>query len=261
MENQIYFTVYYGEDRKQYEVFTFGSENIEKMSAYLNQEQWDEVTKDFFAALDCPVTMMSFKEAFGEDFIGKEALPGNPDEAVRMYDEFLAGERVVENSNGRTIADIDDGSMRYMIYDINGDHVPELHIQTAGDYYMLAYRNNVLFILLHEQMEEALKYYDIRQNGEIVYIYTTENKENYYFGKFEFSGKSHKTARFYRNDRNGNSVWDEDDEYECNGDICTLEEWLDRAEGYLCIDENGEVQILNLIEWKDYNYEKKNRRL
>lgn len=121
---------------------------------------------------------------------------------------------------------------------------------------MLAYRNNVLFILLHEQMEEALKYYDIRQNGEIVYIYTTENKENYYFCRFEFSGKSHKTARFYRNDRNGNSVWDEDDEYECNGDICTLEEWLDRAGGYLCIDENGEVQILNLIEWKDYNYEK-----
>lgn len=256
VENQIYFTVYYGEDRKQYEVFTFGSENIEKMSAYLNQEQWDEVTKDFFAALDCPVTMVSFEEAFGEDFIGKEALPENPDEAVRMYDEFLAGERVVENSNGRTIADIDDGSMRYMIYDINGDHVPELHIQTAGDYYMLAYRNNVLFILLHEQMEEALKYYDIRQNGEIVYIYTTENKENYYFCRFEFSGKSYKTARFYRNDRNGNSVWDEDDEYECNGDICTLEEWLDRAGGYLCIDENGEVQILNLIEWKDYNYEK-----
>ena len=261
VENQIYFTVYYGEDRKQYEVFTFGSENIEKMSAYLNQEQWDEVTKDFFAALDCPVTMMSFKEAFGEDFIGKEALPGNPDEAVRMYDEFLAGERVVENSNGRTIADIDDGSMRYMIYDINGDHVPELHIQTAGDYYILTYREDVLFILFHEKIEEALQYYDVCKNGEIVYKYTTENKESYSFYQFQFSGNAHKTAGFYWNDSNGNGVYDEDDAYECDGYNCTWEEWLDRAEGYLCIGENGEVQILNLIEWKDYNYEKKNRRL
>lgn len=256
VEDEIYFTVYYGEDGKRYEAFTFESENIENMSGYLNQEQWDEATQDFFAVLDCPVAMMSYEEAFGENFIGKEVPAEDPDEAVRVYDEFLAGERTPENSGGRAIANPDDGSMRYMIYDVNGDDVPELHIQTAGDYYILAYRNKVLFILFHENMEEALKYYDVCKNGSVVYQYTTEHKESYSFCKFEFSGKAHITNGFYWNDGNGNGVYDEDDAYECNGDCCTWEEWLDRAEGYLDIDKNGDVQILNLVEWKDYRYEK-----
>ena len=248
VEYEIYFTVYHGEDGMQYEIFT--SEN-ESMSGYLNQEQWDEVTKDFFAMLGCPVTMAAYEEAFGRDFIGTEVLHGNMDEAMRVYDEFLAGERMLENPGGRTIADMDDGNMKYLIYDINGDHIPELHIQTAGDYYILAYRNNVLFILFHEQVEEALKYYGVCKSGEIVYKYTIENEESYSFYKFEFSGNEYKTIGFYRNDSNGNGVYDEDDEYECNGDICTLEEWISRAEGYLCIHKNGDVQVLDLIEWKD----------
>lgn len=64
------------------------------------------------------------------------------------------------------------------------------------------------------------------KNGEIVYKYTKENKESYSFYKFEFSGNAFKTIGFYRNDSNGNGVYDENDEYECNEDICTFEQWL-----------------------------------
>lgn len=107
--------------------------------------------------LDCPVTMVTYEEAFGKNFTGTEALHGNTDEAMRAYDEFLSGERALENSGGSTIANMDDGSMKYLTCDINGDHIPELHIQTSGDYYILAYQNNVLFVLFHEQVEETLK--------------------------------------------------------------------------------------------------------
>ena len=93
-----------------------------------------------------------------------------------------------------------------------------------------------------------------------VYKYTKENKENkesYSFYKFEFSGNAFKTIAFYRNDSNGNGVYDENDEYECNETICTFEEWTSSAEGYFSIDKNGDVQILHMMEWKDYNESKK----
>lgn len=143
----------------------------------------------------------------------------------------------MENSGGSTIANMDDGSMKYLTCDINGDHIPELHIQTSGDYYILAYQNNVLFVLFHEQVEETLKCYGVCKNGEIVYKYTKENKESYSFYKFEFSGNAFKTIAFYRNDSNGNGVYDENDEYECNETICTFEEWTSSAEGYFSIDK------------------------
>ena len=254
VENEIYFTVYYGETGIEYEIFIFGDES---MSGHLNQEQWDEVTKDFFTMLDRPVTMVTYEEAFGKNFIGTEALHGNTDEAMRAYDEFLSGERALENSGGRTIADMDDGSMKYLTCDINGDHIPELHIQTSGDYYILAYQNSVLFVLFHEQVEEALKCYGVCKNGEIVYKYTKENKESYSFYKFEFSGNVFKTIGFYRNDSNGNGVYDENDEYECNEDICTFEQWISSAEGYFSINKNGDVQILDMMEWKDYDESRK----
>ncbi len=65
VENEIYFTVYYGETGIEYEIFIFGDES---MSGHLNQEQWDEVTKDFFTMLDRPVTMVTYEEAFREKF-------------------------------------------------------------------------------------------------------------------------------------------------------------------------------------------------
>ena len=58
-------------------------------------------------------------------------------------------------------------------------------------------------------------------------------------------------------DSNGNGVYDENDEYECNETICTFEEWTSSAEGYFSIDKNGDVQILHMMEWKDYNESKK----
>ena len=78
-----------------------------------------------------------------------------------------------------------------------------------------------------------------------------------FFYKFEFSGNAFKTIAFYRNDSNGNGVYDENDEYECNETICTFEEWTSSAEGYFSIDKNGDVQILHMMEWKDYNESKK----
>lgn len=43
----------------------------------------------------------------------------------------------------------------------------------------------------------------------------------------------------------------------CNETICTFEEWTSSAEGYFSIDKNGDVQILHMMEWKDYNESKK----
>ena len=34
-------------------------------------------------------------------------------------------------------------------------------------------------------------------------------------------------------------------------------EWTSSAEGYFSIDKNGDVQILHMMEWKDYNESKK----
>lgn len=62
-------------------------------------------------------------------------------------------------------------------------------------------------------------------------------KKSYSFYKFEFSGNAFKTIAFYRNDSNGNGVYDENDEYECNETICTFEEWTSSAEGYFSIDK------------------------
>ena len=86
---------------------------------------------------------------------------------------------------------------------------------------------------------------------------TTRCIESYSFYKFEFSGNAFKTIGFYRNDSNGNGVYDENDEYECNEDICTFEQWISSAEGYFSINKNGDVQILDMMEWKDYDESRK----
>lgn len=43
------------------------------MSGHLNQEQWDEVTKDFFTMLDCPVTMVTYEEALEKFYWNRSA--------------------------------------------------------------------------------------------------------------------------------------------------------------------------------------------
>ena len=62
---------------------------------------------------------------------------------------------------------------------------------------------------------------------------------------------------------NGDGVYDETDQYECEDTryhddppmmrIVTMEEWLEEIAGYLYVDEDGTVKAVESLEWKAYS--------
>lgn len=256
IEQDICFYTYYTRDltgnweESCHEISMLKSDNY--VTAVFDKEQWEEITREFFEAMEHPVAMISFDEAFGEDFAVSGNQSGNLDETITIYEEFLSGEGSAENIDIEAIADLSqNGDVKYAIYDVSGDDIPELHIQTDSYYYIFTYRNDRLFILTRFAAGD----YDITEEGEIVHRNIAMTQEVYEV--YSFMSSAHvDIMRLIRTDYDKNGIYDENDEYQYSYNVyfysdrtCTLKEWQDMAGEYLYEGADGTLQVRDAVEW------------
>lgn len=235
-------------------------------SGKMNEATWNEVTDGFFEAVEHAPEMYSFDDFFGEDF-SYRAIRGEMKADVRgVYEEFLRGERNAEtismqeiiagNENDEEKEAADESNVRYVIWDVTGDGIPELHIQTKQDYYILKYEKDILFVW---KIEDEPNNYRILKNGTTIYC-RLETDSEYYFCCQQENVEEKYRVRFERIDRNKDGIYDENDRYllddhDCYKDMteCAMQEWQEKAEKYLCMDKNGKALIEDQqVEWVEW---------
>lgn len=101
-------------------------------------------------------------------------------------------------------------------------------------------------------------------NGDVIVKFDNSDAENYIC--YYIQSKVYFKVCFSREDKNGNSIYDEDDEYifddhwltekeirDSESDIIvTMGEWNKKTKSYLYTDINGTDYISNAIEWMVY---------
>ncbi|MBD5512371.1 MAG: hypothetical protein HDR08_14160 [Lachnospiraceae bacterium] len=209
---------------------------------------------------------ISFAEAFGDVPDEQPASAADVEEAQKAYEEFLAGGRIAVNVTITDIVESADGSAKYLVYDVSGDGVPELHIQTGKKYYILTYRHERLFVWLMEvDWTDVGGRWDVLESGEVVRWTILDDWEFYSYWEIQPSAKIISNLSIEWEDVNGDSVHDETDIYkfdewaslEWNGSpedtpAVTMEEWQELTADYLETDESGRRQPQGMLAWSVY---------
>lgn len=233
--------------------------------AAVSEEEWEELTEGFFYSLEHPVEFVPFEEIFGEAADRQPVFAEDVEKAQKAYGEFLTGERSAGNVTIRDILESAAGGAEYLIHDVSGDGVPELHIQTEDKYYVLACQQGRLFVwLTREDYYGGEGRYDVLESGEVVCSHLQAGSEYYFCWEIQPSAEVMVNLSFGREDINGDGIYDEADTYEYDmrtmkerysglesAQIVTMEEWLDKTADYLYLDENGSVRLLGTLEWTD----------
>lgn len=234
--------------------FMISAEGEINGEAVVTKEEWEELTEAFFNVMETTVECMTYAEIFGEEADWSEE-PEDGKEIKRVYQEFIAGERSAENIAMDMIPGMEDlkgeiTGVEYLIYDVTGDQEPELLIRTKAEYYILTYRDGRLFLLLTLPTDN----YVLLESGEVLYRSIWEDYDEYYeFDQIQPSGNILIENCFRRRDLNRDGIYDEADEYQCDGprlsmQIITMKEWLERISEYLYVDEDGIMQVVGSIE-------------
>lgn len=248
-------------DETKFTVSGIGETNVE---AVVTEEEWAVLTEDFFDAMANPIEFMTYEEVFGDaaDYTEESA---DEEEMLQVYQEFLAGERRAGNVTIDMIAGMSslEGSAKeaeYLICDVTGDDISELLIWAKEKYYILTYQSGVLFVL----RTLSTNYYEVLENG--MFLEKCIQGDNEFFLCYQvWTLGFYRRNSFRRTDLNGDGVYDETDQYECEDTryqddppvmrIVTMEEWLEEIEGYLYVDEDGTVKAIESLEWKAYSGE------
>ena len=178
-------------------------------------------------------------------------------QAVKMYQEFLAGERKVGDIDiYYLITPTGEPDKRYgtdyAIVDSNRDGSPELHIFWGHEYTIYSFKDNEMYEF--EAFFSSPWRYVLLNNGAFIYrddIGVTMGDFYYYF-EMDASGNHINELKFSWQDDNQNYLYDDDDEFMFDGKLCNKEEWFERTRKYLFTDEEGREQIRNQAEWMTY---------
>ncbi len=233
--------------------------------AVVSEDKWEELTLSFIDSMKHPIAFFSFKETFGEVSDGQLASARDVEDAQRAFSEFLAGERNAGNVAVKDIVETSGGEAKYLVFDVSGDGVPELHIQSNKAYYIFSYQQNRLFVWFKEYDHYGSSgHYDVLESGEVVRSIYQDDREYYLYWRIQPSAEVIVDFSFGRVDTNGDGIYDRTDAYEFDmrtmeeryaglksEQNITMEEWLDLLKNYLYIDENGRVQLLGRLEWAD----------
>ena len=209
---------------------------------------------------------ISFAEAFGGVPDEQPASAADVEEAQKAYEEFLAGERIAVNVTITDIVEPAGGSAKYLVYDVSGDGVPELHIQTGKRYYILTYRHERLFVWLMEvDWTDGGGRWDVLWSGDVVRWTILDDWEFYSYWEIQPSAKIRSNLSICWEDVNGDNIYDEGDIYEFNEwaspewdgssedtPAVTMEEWLQLTADYLETDESGRRQPRGMLAWSVY---------
>jgi len=177
--------------------------------------------------------------------------------AVQIYQEFLAGER---KALGEDIYDLITPTgepdrrygAKYAIVDSNRDGIPELHFFYGYGYIIYSCKDNEMYQF--ESFWSSPWRYILLNNGAFIYWGDIGTTMGDFYGYFELddSGNHINELQFSRLDDNENHMYDDDDQYMFDGELCTKEEWFDKTREYLFTDEEGKEQISNRAEWTVY---------
>ncbi len=174
--------------------------------------------------------------------------------AVTAYSEFVEGKRIYEGEDLFTFTtpvEEQQYDMNYFIVDSTGDGIPELHIR-GQRYTIFTLKNNEMTILESFCASSAGRYY-LLKNGMIVYNAYVKNNTGsyYYYFMLDDSGNHVLKLSFGWEDFNNNCRFDNNDLYEFNGEVCTMEVWFEKTKEYLDIDD-GKVLVRNEARWIAY---------
>lgn len=264
---QIDFEAQFYEEEVIYTISVWG--NDVKGSVSVDEEQWEELKEPFLYAMNHPVPLVSFEEAFGKDFVPNQESDTSKDEIEKIYMGFLEGKRNAGNISVddllyETIKLENGEALQYLIYDTDTDDLPELHIRAGNTYYAIVYRNGKLFVWFTENHEQN-RCYEMLESGELLYRSIQDGNEYYCCAKQEASSNRDISLDFKWEDSNGNGICDEDDWYQYNDaeayerymgtaqdKTCSMEEWMEKTQEYISVKEDGTIEVLNIVPWNVY---------
>lgn len=255
-------------ERGMYEE-TYYTVTADGRGAAVSEEEWKELTADFFDVLANPAEFVPFEEVFSGVTNREMASAAEVEEAQKAYAQFLAGG---QSAGEITIADIVEdaaGGVEYLVYDVSGDGLPELHVQTDDKYYIFACQQGRLFVWLLEKKDDygSERRYDVLENGEVVCSILRADSELYLYWQLQPSAEIMVHFDFSRKDVNGDGIYDAADIYEYDArtmqerysgvevQAVTMEEWMAKTADYMEIDEDGGVQLAGVVPWSVYEEE------
>ncbi len=271
----INFEAQYYEEEVTYTVSVWGDDLEGSVS--VDEKQWEELKEPFLYAMNHPVSLVSFEEAFGGDFIPKQESDISQDEIEKIYMGFLEGKRSAGNVSIDTIWENvsvealfdetikpEEGTLQYLIYDTDADGLPELHIRAGNTYYAIVYRNGKLFVWFTEDYKQN-QCYEVLESGELLYRSIQDGNAYFCCARQEASSNRDIRMDFKWEDSNGNGICDEDDLYQYNdakgierysGTVqdrtCSMKEWMDKTQEYISVREDGAIEILHIATWNVY---------
>lgn len=177
--------------------------------------------------------------------------------AVKAYHEFIEGKRDCMGQDILSLATPTGEPKRryatkYFITDSTGDEVPELHVWG---------RICIVFTFDHDEMaildsfaSSSAGMYYLLNNGVMIYNEYVKNVFGNYYDYFILDGDGNhiKKLSFGWEDINDNQRFDIVDIYVFNDTVCTMEDWFEKKEGYIYIDENGRESVCDEAEWVMY---------
>lgn len=220
---------------------------------------YEETTEDFSgkANYGCSIFLADkrdTKEKKQNSVETIESMEAACENAICGYNEFLANERSIAATTIEEIYTPTGEPDRryvtyYLIHDIDGDGIPELHVQTCREYLVFSYKNGK-FYMLKGFFSDPTDYY-LTKDGILIYISTSTIERRDFWKCFKLDSKGNETDLdwFYRIEINENNYYDEDDIYVFNETECTMEEWIENTRKYLYTDENGWEHIRDEVEW------------
>ncbi len=171
------------------------------------------------------------------------------DQVLKIYGEFLQGKIEakgtakipVENFKVTQIFSEDENLSWFTVYDINGDHVPELHLKTMRSYYILRYAEGQLIV-----QYEGSGYDELRNDGSLLttILGSAPTHINYVYKSFSEDWAATE-IEFEQYDSNEDGLYDERDLYIYDGSVIGKEE-------YDALTENIVSEQQNLILWSNY---------
>lgn len=222
----------------------------------LNTDEKGEMLKErMLAERENGAQPQSFEEIFGEMSVyTAEKMEGEG--AIKAYEAFLAGRKEAKGISMKEILE-KESNLRYLIWDVTGDGIPELHLKTNATYYIYKYERNVLFLWnywpVHVWRDRKFEFW-VLEDGRSFQLYGDTRvdgyADSYYCEEINEIGELihsdyFSISRFYS--------MDEKNYYEfiINGEQVTMEEWIRKAEEYLYLEEDGTVRVKNCVEWKE----------
>ena len=169
---------------------------------------YEETTEDFSgkANYGCSIFLADkrdTKEKKQNSVETIESMEAACENAICGYNEFLANERSIAATTIEEIYTPTGEPDRryvtyYLIHDIDGDGIPELHVQTCREYLVFSYKNGK-FYMLKGFFSDPTDYY-LTKDGILIYISTSTIERRDFWKCFKLDSKGNETDLdwFYR---------------------------------------------------------------